>query len=295
MSDNLSVFKEYGDPHRLFVQAMMSAGVVESKEFTRLFNLCLQRCKIEKPTDPKILIQAKSDFLKTINAKLEDKCDLKIARSPDENQISGAALLMLINLKDRSNDSDKLTIKSMISLAPHELEYLKVLVEKIMESSGKELAQNTALNKCNQVTSKRISISEAEAILSKLKKQKWLSEIDAKIRLSVRLIFEMEPYLKEMFPDQVGTCVFCTKTVIRAIHCSECDAAHHAYCVKKPQVEGKCFKCKTNLPRSAMPKAAQVVPTQRPQSPSQNQDDDDDGKKRKRRNRFANSSDSDSD
>lgn len=292
MNEDLSVFKEYGDPHRLFVQGMMSHGVVDNKEFVKLFNLCLQRCKIEKPNDSKLLNLAKADFLKAINVKLEDKCDLKIVKSPDENYSHGIPLLILINLKDRSADSDKLTIKCMTSLAPHELDYLKILVEKIMDNPSKELAQNTALNKCNEVASKKISISEAEAILSKLKRQKWLSEVDGAIRLSVRFIFEMEPYLREMFPDQVGNCSFCTRFVVRAIQCSRCDTLHHAYCVKKDQVDGKCFnkECKAPLSMSAMPKAAQVVRS-RTQQQSQTPK-----KAAKRRNKFANSdSSSDSD
>ena len=48
-------FNVYGDPHRLFVQAMMCRGVIDSKEFKPLFDLCLKRCKSK--LDVSILIR----------------------------------------------------------------------------------------------------------------------------------------------------------------------------------------------------------------------------------------------
>ena len=38
-------YKKYGDPHRMFVQGMMTRGILEPDEFEHLFDLCLRHYK----------------------------------------------------------------------------------------------------------------------------------------------------------------------------------------------------------------------------------------------------------
>ena len=38
-------YKKYGDPHRMFVQGMMTRGILEPDEFEHLFDLCLRNYK----------------------------------------------------------------------------------------------------------------------------------------------------------------------------------------------------------------------------------------------------------
>ena len=52
--------------------------------------------------------------------------------------MSKASRLVLVNRTDRSNETNKLTIKSMLDFKPHELEYLKVIVDAIMDSPESE-------------------------------------------------------------------------------------------------------------------------------------------------------------
>ena len=46
---------------------------------------------------------------------------------------------------------------------------------------------------------KKIQPHEAEAILQKFKDNKWLVEKDGIILLSTRFIYEMEPFLKDVY------------------------------------------------------------------------------------------------
>ena len=36
-------YKKYGEPHRMFVQGLMTRGIIGPDEFDHLFNLCLIR------------------------------------------------------------------------------------------------------------------------------------------------------------------------------------------------------------------------------------------------------------
>ena len=38
-------FGTYGDPHRMFVQAVISRGIITGREFSNLIELVMQRCE----------------------------------------------------------------------------------------------------------------------------------------------------------------------------------------------------------------------------------------------------------
>ena len=38
-------YKKYGRPHQMFVQGLMTRGIIDPDEFDHLFNLCLLRAK----------------------------------------------------------------------------------------------------------------------------------------------------------------------------------------------------------------------------------------------------------
>ena len=105
---------------------------------------------------------------------------------------------------------------------------------------------------------KKIQAQEAELILQKFKDHKWLGHPKFKdntddqgtIVLSTRFIFEMEPYLKEVYPNEVGKCSLCKKIIIRSIQCftDDCNCQYHVYCVNDHTVKNKCVKCQSDLP-----------------------------------------------
>ena len=105
------IFGIYGDPHRIFMQAMMSRGIIDANEFNSLFNLILQKCGIQ-PLELGEMAQKQKCFVETVNKVVETKCDLKVRKVWDEEARNPRkSWLILINKTDRSKDSNKLTIK----------------------------------------------------------------------------------------------------------------------------------------------------------------------------------------
>lgn len=261
--DVKKMFQTYGTPHRMFVQAMLTRGIISSSELSKLFELICKRCDIESPNNKKY----QQDFYQTINNKLSEKANLKLIKVMDEAVRAKTSFLLLVNKTDRSKDDNKLTIKDQAIFQSHEMEYLKLIVDHIMKDPAHEVAATRALSISNWVSknTKKIQTQEAEVILQKFKDHKWLTETkdSGAIILSTRFIYEMEPYLREVYPDDVGKCAKCGKVVIRGVNCpnEDCDCRYHMYCAvilkKTKDEDGKiitetikepCVKCKTLLP-----------------------------------------------
>ena len=143
-----------------------------------------------------------------------------------------------------------------LTFAPHELEYLKLILDEIMENPMRQIKSTKALNVSKNMdkNTKKIQPHEAEAILEKFKDNKWLVEKDGIILLSTRFIYEMEPFLKNVYTDFVNQCSLCRKIAIRCIECpnENCDSKYHPYCVReirqKTGQNPKCSQCKSTLP-----------------------------------------------
>ena len=124
-----------------------------------------------------------------------------------------------------------------LTFAPHELEYLKLILDEIMENPMRQIKSTKALNVSKNMdkNTKKIQPHEAEAILQKFKDNKWLVEKDGIILLSTRFIYEMEPFLKDVYTDFVNQCSLCRKIAIRCIECPDenCDSKYHPYCVRE--------------------------------------------------------------
>ena len=86
---------------------------------------------------------------------------------------------------------------------------------------------------------KKIQPHEAEAILQKFKDNKWLVEKDGIILLSTRFIYEMEPFLKDVYTNYVNQCSLCRKIAIRCVECpnENCDSKYHVFCVRQIKVD----------------------------------------------------------
>ena len=138
-----------------------------------------------------------------------------------------------------TEELNKLTIKAMVTFAPFELEYLKIVVKYIMESEAKEISQTHALHKIGEVASRKLTQTEAEKILQKFKDHEWLrfSPDKPNIRLSTRFIAEMEPFIKKNYKGLFYECkeVKCGKMVIQRVKCENCEASYHIYCVSRMQ------------------------------------------------------------
>lgn len=197
----------------------------------------------------------KSTFLQCVKKKLFEKCALTIKKSNDENHCEKGNYLAVINQLDRSDDSSKLTINQMKYLEQYEVEYLKLVVDHIMDHPLRELSSTNALNVAKDVKRKKVQIVEAEPMLEKLKMHNWLSEVNNKIRLSPRFLMEMMPYMKKVYGDKVNKCaaVNCfngDREVIRSIVClnPECGKHFHLFCAHDKNMNYKCV-CGAQLPK----------------------------------------------
>ena len=94
-----------------------------------------------KVPEPKETTLAYKEFYFAINNKIEGKCNLKIVKCVDEEKKSKNSFMALVNKIDRSKDSNKLTIKDQVNFLPHEMEYLRLLVDNIMEDQLHELRE----------------------------------------------------------------------------------------------------------------------------------------------------------
>jgi len=246
-----AIFSIYGDPHRMFVQSMMSRSIISATEFTALFELIFKKCNIHMRLGN--IGERQKKFILTCNKMLEEKCNMKILKVLDEESPKKISFLVLTNRADRSKDTNKLTIKDQFNFAPHELEYLKLVLNEIMENPMRQVKSTKALNIAKNLdkSTKKIQAHEAEAILQKFKNHNWLRETSSgTILLSTRFIYEMEPFLKETYPEYVGKCILCRKIAIRFIECpnENCDSQFHAYCAKGIEYRCNQLQCKSTLP-----------------------------------------------
>lgn len=248
------VFGTYGDPHRMFVQAMMNRCTIAASDFNPLFEMICKNCNIQLDTYSKA--EKQRALILATNKVLESKCNMKVIKVYDEELVKKVSSLVLINRTDRSRDTNKLTIKDQLTFAPHELEYLKLILDEIMENPMRQIKSTKALNVSKNLdkNTKKIQPHEAEMILQKFKDNKWLVEKDGIILLSTRFIYEMEPFLKDVYTDLINQCSLCRKIAIRCIECpnENCDSKYHPYCVReirqKTGQDPKCSQCKSTLP-----------------------------------------------
>lgn len=274
----MSRSEPYSDEHRIFVQGIMTRGILNSEEVYSLLDMACRRCDVEMPVDRKEKSLKLVKFIQTINRELEPM-GMIIKKALDEDTKMKAAFFVLCNNYDRSEDISQLTVKAMVTFSPNEMTYIKMLMENIIRSEDKEISPTFALNCANFVnysnTTKKFTQQDAEVALKKFMEQKWLKydnpQHQSQIRLSTRFIAEMHPYLQDArkksdeenedeleegfleMAKEIGMCPLCNNLVIRSINCLDCGAKYHLYCIFQTAEEstpetGKCKKCKKPVP-----------------------------------------------
>ena len=131
-----------------------------------------------------------------------------------------------------------------------------MILNEIMENPMRQIKSTNALNVSRNLIHprKKIQPHEAEMILQKFVDKKWLVENSGTLILSSRFIYEMEPFLKDVYTGFVNQCSLCRKIAIRCIECPDknCENKYHVYCVReirqKTRQSPKCALCKSILP-----------------------------------------------
>jgi len=241
---------EYGDEHRIFLQGIMVAGILKGNEMWELIDVALKRIGYMLPDDKMAKHRYLKDFVKCINEEIE-RINLKVENISDEESKRKSNLMILVNRNSSYG------MNAMVSYTKVEIDYLKIVVQNIMESDDKEISLIYALNRVNELQGKRFSQGDAEDFLNRLYKDHWIRYTAGNdgIKLSPRFVKEMEPYLKDVYEDYIGECVACQKFVMKSINCENCDGKYHWYCTtmmadRSNDNVARCHKCNTALPEN---------------------------------------------
>ncbi|GFO03100.1 non-structural maintenance of chromosomes element 1-like protein [Plakobranchus ocellatus] len=206
----------YGDGHRLFLQSIMSRGIMHVSDVKKV----LSECGVDTETGfkEKVLL-----FMRMINQRIAP-INLEIRKGVEEED--GENYYVLAN-----------TVETPISrlsstYSPNELELFKKLVESIVGNGDGKIGSLAAINLTDKLE-KRMGKEEAQMFFNRLEDDKWIRKnSDGKISLSVRSIVELEQYIKEVYPDYIKSCDLCTKLCLQGRQCENCGARFHFRCLR---------------------------------------------------------------
>ena len=234
--------ERYSDEHRIFLQGIMSKGILNAKEADNLLRMACGRCKIEIPVYRQGRSEKITKFVMTINKELGD-LGLEIRKAFDEDSHTKDSYYVLCNNYDRSGEPSQLTCKAMVDFSRNEMEYFKLLLDSLLRSENKEISPNEALNCANYVqtftTSRKFTQKDGEMAIKKFIDSKWLKydspRQQSQIRLSVKFLAEMTHHSKDIrnkyiqqnkgledvpleIGKGIGHCPLCNQIVVRSIN-----------------------------------------------------------------------------
>lgn len=224
----------YHNGHRLLLQVMISKKIVTENEardfYTKVCSTCNEDANPDKFTE----------FIATINNQLESLfMELRRGRSED----TGDVYYSLVNKAEDEHS------KLATEYQPHEIEFIKSMLNMIIESENGSVSSVDLINIGMDLT-KKISAQAAQELLNKLIDGGWIKENGGKAFLGSRTIIELGSYLKNKYKDHVGECMLCLDFVIMGDLCDGCGTKIHKYCAAMnfqslPQNKRKCPKCKS--------------------------------------------------
>jgi len=278
---------DYGNCHRYFVQEMMAVGMLDSTDVKKLFK---QSCQMfpegqawDGDRDLLTFIKAVTNKLKPLGMQLKKQ----ISEDAHKKGQSKNTFYVLTCTTDRSTkEYPELTSKAMHDFKPKEIEYIKVLMNNILQSEDKEITITSAINSTMEMGPNKLTMDEAQRALEAFSSKQWLKQSSNGnyIRLSVRFIAEMQSYLLNLRTqaeecedeDHPGWGVNpkckqkgCNQMVVRGIRCENCpNETFHYYCLTDPNGNGqethaKCPICKADMDLSLGRDGGQTQNTQR--------------------------------
>jgi len=226
---------DYGNQHRMFLQAMVSRGVATSPEARRLYKLCCQKYGVEVDN-----VDGLASFINAINRRIKD-IRLELRKTLCEE--TDTHNLVLISSQDGPIP------RLSTDYTPVELEYFKKLVELILESEVGKVSSIRALNLVDDVQGK-MSKKDAERLIARMVDAKWLLKKEGVVSMTARCVLELEPYLRAVYSDVIRECNICRQIELQGLGCEHCQMRIHKACAKKrfSQVnDPKCPVCDHEL------------------------------------------------
>lgn len=250
--------------------------MLDSKDVKKLFK---QSCQMfpdgQDWADPDRDSGDMQTFIKAVTNKLKPlgmQLKKQISEDAHKKGQSKNTFYVLTCTTERScEEYPELTSKAMHDFKPKEVEYIKVLMNKILQSEDKQITITSAINSTMEIMGpNKLTMDEAQGALDAFLCKQWLkrSSNGNYIRLSVRFIAEMQSYLLNLRTqaeeceeeDHPGWGVNpkckqkgCNQMVVKGIRCENCpNETFHRYCLTDPNGTGqethaKCPICKADI------------------------------------------------
>ncbi|KAK0483544.1 Nse1 non-SMC component of SMC5-6 complex-domain-containing protein, partial [Armillaria novae-zelandiae] len=237
------------DVQRVFLQAILSRGVL-SENLAKI--LWARSVEVVKAADEHVDIQytvsdaSWDNFVTKVNKSL-DALDLGFRLVQDE--LTGKKMYVLANLKDDE------VAQLATDYTAGEIVFFKAVVEQIMLAPREAYSVSSlaALREVSQVKP-AMSKSQAEDVLTSLVANGWLLKSKrGRYSLSVRTQLELQPYLKNTYPDEILECTICQEMVTKgfACHTPNCRVRVHTYCFTQTRKHrSSCPACNVDWPRN---------------------------------------------
>ncbi|PPQ86853.1 hypothetical protein CVT25_012572 [Psilocybe cyanescens] len=237
-----------GDVDRLFLQAILSRGVMSSQLAQVIWGKCIKA--VNESNDALNVRHSKEKdawegFVSKINKSL-DKLDLEFRALHDESsgkEIKGDEIAQLAT-----------------EYTPAEITFFKAIVEQIMLAPREAyvISDMAALREPALVGLTSMTKMQAEVILTSFVQKGWLLRSKAgHYSLSTRSLLELLPYLKSNYPDEILECTICLDIMTRGIACHtvNCKTRLHFHCFANyRRRHDTCPSCSTAWPRGAKDK-----------------------------------------
>lgn len=215
---------EMKDSHRLFLQSFMSRGLLGAKEVKLLYKTCCQKFEEYYPDSENERKNHLLELVQTINRFIHP-FHMEIKKGVGEED--GVSYYCLVC----TNESAITKLASDYS--PNDLEYFKKLVESIVESDQGHIGSTAALNLTEKLQ-KKMSKDDAQNLLSRLEKAKWITLTSGRVSLSTRSLLELEQYILDMYEDSTSCrCNACKHICLKGQTCDNCGTKLHFYCASR--------------------------------------------------------------
>lgn len=212
----------FGRVHRLFLQVMLQRRSVDESEAQGLLgNCCKEYGEAMQELEP---------FIYEVNKELES-VELALKTTVEEREDGDYPCLVLVNLMTGEVN------RALSPFSQQELNFVQLLVAKLVTSNDGEVKMNTAINLCLLIKQK-MKVSACEKLIERLVEDKWLLQTtydsgDVYLSLSSLIVAEINTYLEETYADDIHKCFFCTKLTFKGYQCHQCKVAMHRNCAKK--------------------------------------------------------------
>ncbi|KAI5644540.1 nse1 non-SMC component of SMC5-6 complex domain-containing protein [Phthorimaea operculella] len=206
----------YGKLHRFLLRSVASRGVMTVAET----ELVLENYIGNENENEQISVQT---LVQDINDKIRPfQQNIKITN--DESTDEEVVIFLSLGYDEAT--------KAQNVFSATELEYFRLLIERIMTTDARQLSGIYAINIVGQMKSS-FTKTDAQKLLDTWCRMRYLDKDGDNYALGVRAIHEFEGYLRQNMPDTIEECCLCKQIVFRGFNCPACAKAVHTRCLNQ--------------------------------------------------------------